>query len=367
MKYLLITDIPAPWREKVFEKVYQKFGDDFHVVYIANNEKRRLWKFSLGSHAKTFLKNTLVTAGEKERWINFEIIPFLFKNKPEIVICFSLQPTIFLAFILCRLLKIRLAILSDTWLERDKDISRLQKFGRKVAYNYFGDAFIGASKQTIDMFKYYNKKAPLNSYFLSWLCADNEYFEDRIKLQNVERIYDVMFSGRIVDLKNPLFFADVAKRIRDKRGKCKALIIGEGDQRLKSVMLRVLKEGGVEYDFAGFIEHNKLPDYYAKAKVFLFPTSGDCWGVVLNEALVSGLPVITTDKTAAAGELIIDGENGYILPMEPSLWADRTCILLNNNNLLAKLSKSAIESVNNFTFDKASKGLIEAINFLKRT
>ena len=71
MKYLLITDIPAPWREKVYENVYKKFGDEFQVVYCNYNEKRRLWKFPLGNHPKTFLKGiTISMKGIKENYIN---------------------------------------------------------------------------------------------------------------------------------------------------------------------------------------------------------------------------------------------------------------------------------------------------------
>ena len=52
VKYLLITDIPAPWREKVYENVYHELGDEFHVAYCGRNEKRRLWKFAEGDTQK---------------------------------------------------------------------------------------------------------------------------------------------------------------------------------------------------------------------------------------------------------------------------------------------------------------------------
>ncbi len=49
VNYLIINDIPTPWREPVFERVYEKLGGDLEVVYFKNNEKRRLWTFKMGS------------------------------------------------------------------------------------------------------------------------------------------------------------------------------------------------------------------------------------------------------------------------------------------------------------------------------
>ena len=366
MKYVLVTDIPAPWREKVYEIVFKKYGADFHVVYLAHNEERRLWKFPIGSHSKTFLKQWRIRNGQKERWINFGIIPFLLKNRPQIVICFSLQPTIFLTFIVAKIIRCRICILSDTWLERDKDILWIQKAARKIAYQYFGEAFIGASKKTIEMFKFYNKWASDDAFFISWLCADNEYFEKLLKGKSYERKYDIMFSGRIVDIKNPLFFAEVAAKIKNNIGKCNALIIGNGDEKLKQKMFRTLNEYSVEYDYPGFIEHKKLPEYYSKAKVFLFPTDGDCWGVVLNEAFISKTPAITTNCTAAAGELVINGKNGYILPLNVDQWVEKICEVLLNKEKFNSLSKAAYEKAKNFNFKNAAQGIIDSIEYLSK-
>ena len=93
MKYLLITDTPAPWREKVYEYVYKVYGNEFQVVYCKHNERRRLWKFQLGNYPKIFLKSMTSRLKEKERFVNLGIIPFLLKNRPAIVIWFSFQPT----------------------------------------------------------------------------------------------------------------------------------------------------------------------------------------------------------------------------------------------------------------------------------
>lgn len=367
IKYLLVTDIPAPWREKVYENVHKHFGDAFHVVYCNYNEKRRLWEFPPGNHPKTFLKTiTITSSGLKENYLNFGIIPFMLKHRPKIVVCFSLVPTIFITFALAKLIRAKLIVFADTWLGRDTDISQLQKWARKLAYGIVPDAYLGASMQTLNMYRFYNKKVDDQSLFISSLCADNDYFNKSLEGQTTDKKYDIMFSGRIVDLKNPKFFAEVATRVKEKLGRCSVLIIGEGDEQLKADMFRTFQDRGIDYDFPGFVKHSELPKYYSQSRLLLLPTSGDCWGVVINEAMITGVPIITTNMTAAAGELVLDGINGYVLPLDADLWANNIVSFLTDNEKLQQFSKAAKETVMNFNFEKAAAGIIQAIEYLER-
>ena len=95
------------------------------------------------------------------------------------------------------------------------------------------------------------------------------------------------------------------------------------------------------------------------------PTSIDCWEVVKNEAFVSGVTVVTTEMTAASGELALDGKNGYVLPMDSELWAEKIPGLLKNTEELEAFSQFARETVKNYNFKKAAQGIIDAIEYLK--
>lgn len=66
----------------------------------------------------------------------------------------------------------------------------------------------------------------------------------------------------------------------------------------------------------GFKSEDEVKKYYQAADVFVLPTREDIWGLVVNEAMAAGLPVITTDHCGAGLELIEDGVNGYIVPAE---------------------------------------------------
>jgi glycosyltransferase involved in cell wall biosynthesis len=358
---LLVTDYPAPWREKVYQAVHEQLGDGFHVLYCTKREGHRQWSFPLGTHPKTFLRTLTIRAGKKERHISFGIIPFILRHRPKALIAFSFNPTVLLALVAGRLVGSKLIIFSDTWLDRDRDIGRIQRLVRRVVYTGFADAFLGASLQTLRMFKHYRPGIPDDRLFLSALCADNDYFRRTLKLTLVERRYDLLFCGRISPEKNPLFFADVAIGLKQRKGRCRVLVVGDGEPSLRDAMLDNMRQGGVDVEYAGFVTHADLPRHYAQARVFLFPTSMDCWGVVLNEAMVSGLPVITTACTAAAGELVVDGQNGYVLPLHLETWINAVELLLRDHEEWKMLSAHAEAAAGRFSFEVAADGIIASI------
>jgi glycosyltransferase involved in cell wall biosynthesis len=368
MGYCIISDIPTPWREPVFERVYRKLGGAVEIVYFKNNEKRRLWNFRMGTHPKRILKAITINTGATERFLNLGIIPFLLRSRPRIALVFTCMkdPSGWLAMVMCRLLGTKVALLDDSWLGRDKDIGRLQRWARSFVYNWLGDAFVGTSRQTLGMVRHYNSRILEEQCFLSHLVADNEHFESRLANQTLERRFDIMFSGRIVDVKNPAFFAEVCAGIKDRLGKCRVLIIGEGEESLKRQMRLIFDEHGVSSEFAGFISHEALPEYYAQSRLLLLPTSADCWGVVINEAMVAGTPVITTEWTAAAGELVLHARNGYVLPLDVNAWVSAASELLSSPSMWESFSQCARQTVKEFNYDKAASGILDAFAYLSR-
>lgn len=367
MDYLILNDIPTPWREPVFERVYHRLAGNVQVAYFKSNEKRRLWTFNLGNHPKTILPGFTITASEGERFFNPAIVPFLLQRRPRFALLTTSMkdPTGWLAMIMCRILGTRVALLEDSWFGRERKINALQSLARRIVYNLFGDAFVGASRQTLALFKHYNSRLLPEQLFLSHLVADNDHFENRLKDRQIDRRFDIMFSGRIVPVKNPEFFAKVCAGVKAHLGSCRVLIIGAGHEGLKTAMREIFEKTGVEYEFAGFIPHEALPDYYAQARLLLLPTSADCWGVVINEAMLAGTPVITTEMTAAAGELVLDGQNGYVLPLDEEAWIQAVVKILRNPKEWERFSRHGQSKVREFNYDNAAAGILSAFKYLE--
>jgi glycosyltransferase involved in cell wall biosynthesis len=88
-----------------------------------------------------------------------------------------------------------------------------------------------------------------------------------------------------------------------------------GDGPLQSELAAAVPEPlRPQVRFTGFQPVDALPKFFADADVFVIPSRHDGWGVVVNQAVAAGLPVIASDAVGAAADLVAEGKNGYIVP-----------------------------------------------------
>lgn len=90
----------------------------------------------------------------------------------------------------------------------------------------------------------------------------------------------------------------------------KLIVVGEGEQRAE--LQRIRMPPHVDVEWVGHVEYARLPQLYRRAGILVFPTLGDEWGLVVNEALAAGLPVLGSDYSQAVHDLVRNGENGWI-------------------------------------------------------
>lgn len=356
MKTCFVTNAPAPYREKIHEIIAKRFGTNYHVYYCQQKESNRCWEALLGNYPRTFLKKRVVKYKDRYININLDIWSKLIKHNADIVITTGFNPTFLLAFLWSKAHRKKHITMTDGWLASERKLHFIHRLIRRIVYKY-SDAFIGASKHSLDLYRSYG--CDNNALFQSHLCADNKYFA---KFIHEEKKYDILFSGQMIERKMPLFFCKVAKKIKEKKTECKILVMGSGP--IKDDFFRCLDKFRINYHYAGFVQQGDLPRYYASSRVLLFPTQNDSWGVVANEACASAVPVITCGNAGVAYDLIQHGENGFILPLDVEEWADTVVKMLNNPELYDHISKGALSSVQQFDYDIASKGIIEAAEYV---
>jgi 1,2-diacylglycerol 3-alpha-glucosyltransferase len=134
--------------------------------------------------------------------------------------------------------------------------------------------------------------------------------------------------GRLAREKNQAFLLHAFAHIRrDLPGAC-LLLVGDGDDRprLERLAGQLGLEGSVR--FMGVVPHEGVGEYYGAADLFLFPSTSETQGLVVLEALATGLPVVAVASEAAA-ELLADGLAGTMTPEDPELFATRMVALWN--------------------------------------
>lgn len=104
--------------------------------------------------------------------------------------------------------------------------------------------------------------------------------------------------------------------------------------------------------FVGFQKKSELKKYYQASDLFVLPTREDIWGLVINEAMANGLPVITTDQCVAGLELVENSVNGYIVPVDnEKKLAEQITKVLNDDLLRAKMANASIARIRPYTIE----------------
>ena len=143
-----------------------------------------------------------------------------------------------------------------------------------------------------------------------------------IDLPQVEREYEMsqnpltlLFVGQLIRRKGVEEMVNaLIKWNENAKNSIRLIVAGDGAERHQLRRLRSLSK--IELDIRGSVEYDQLGELYRRTDALLFPTLGDEWGVVVNEALANGVPVIGSLHSQAVEELIIEGENGWLFRPE---------------------------------------------------
>jgi glycosyltransferase involved in cell wall biosynthesis len=122
-----------------------------------------------------------------------------------------------------------------------------------------------------------------------------------------------LFAGRLVVEKGVFdllhAYGTLAAKLREEMG---LVFVGDGVERAALQRLAAdIKPGRIQ--FVGFTQREQLAAYYALAELLVFPTHTDTWGLVVNEAMACGLPIIATNAAGCTADLVTDGWNGRVI------------------------------------------------------
>lgn len=352
-RVVILTNIPTPYRNPVFEHLPQ---DRFVVVFCARSESNRQWDLGEPNFVHEFLTPRARALDDGFNYVhdNPGVFAALDRLRPGLVVTGGFNPTHLRAFAWTRLRRTVHACMTDGTLASEAHLGWRHRVARRVVFAG-SRSFIAASQGGVDLYRAYG--IATEHIFRSPLCADNSRFAAHARPSS-QRDIDVLFVGQLHERKMPLFFAEVCGALVRRRGYCRAAVVGSGP--LHAPTLTALTAAGVEVLDPGFVQPDALPAWYGRARLLLFPTRLDPWGMVANEALAAGTPVITTPQAGAAGDLVEPGRNGEVAPPDVLQWVELAADLLEDNDRWQRMSDAALESIREITFDTAARALVQA-------
>ena len=171
-----------------------------------------------------------------------------------------------------------------------------------------------------------------------------------------------LFAGKLEQKKRVLDLLNALRLACNAQPDVHLLIVGTGE--LMEQCVQLAGATGLPVSFAGFLNQTEMPKAYAAADCLVLPSDfGETWGLVVNEAMVCGLPAIVSDRVGCGPDLVINGVTGAVFPFgEVSELAQRMVEMAADHENRKSMGERAQRRIGEYTVERAAQGTIEAFN-----
>lgn len=320
MKILFLTNVPSPYRVAFFNDLGKKCNLTVVFEKRTSDERGDAWgDLKIENFEGVFLKGKSINT---DTAICFGVTKYVKDRTYDRIICSNVSsPTGMIAIQYMKLHKI------PYWIEGDGGFAKSGKGFKERIKKYFISGAEGYFSTSLEHDKYYIKygakkgkihRYPFTSLYNSDILRDLPIKEEKDKLRRALGLLEkkiIISVGRFtyqggVGKGFDLLF-EIARNLDNNIGIY--IIADEPTEYFKNLK----KQGGERLNnlhFIGFKQKEELFKFYMAADLFVLLSRGEAWGLVVNEAMANGLPVITTEKCIAGVELVKNGLNGFIVP-----------------------------------------------------
>ena len=350
---------------------FRDVGWDLHVVFGASAYGRRTWTLDMNEcrFQYTVLNSTnllaLRSGSQRAIFLYSGLLRSIWKLNPDVVIVTGFSLATIKVWLLSFVRRIKYLIFSGTiqevgyartsWRIRLRRLLARRASGA-VAYGVRAKEYLeglGLDEPTISI--------GINTVDVEFFYRRTEELRRRGPEQNTKR--ELLYVGYLVKRKRVDLLLDLASELRRRRDDFVLTIVGDGPELpvLTQYASRLELSGQVRFE--GYKQKSELPQYFARATCFLFPTASDIWGLVVNEAMAAGVPCIVSPSAGVAADLIKDGHSGWVADFSKTRhMADKIEWVLDNPEERRMISIRASDFVRRHaSLQTSAAGFVEAV------
>jgi glycosyltransferase involved in cell wall biosynthesis len=318
MRVTLLQNFVAPYRVPLYERLKEHLTS-FTVLVSTPMESDRSWKVDWGSLDVVVQKNITFRRMQqsdlgftRQLQIHFpyDTIPQLWRQNPDAIISVELG----LRSLQVAIYKIlRPSTRFVVWCKLSEHSEREWGFFRKALRRFIlkrADAVLvngESGARYIARFGVMDAKiVRINQ------PVDVDRFRSTPRLRSAESRTRLLCCGTLVGRKGVLpFLAELSQWARNHPSELIELWwLGDGEA--KGALQSFDCPANLQQRFLGNVSYGDLPGWYSQADILVFPSLLDEWGLVVNEAMASGMPVLGSLYAQAVTELVVEGETGWI-------------------------------------------------------
>jgi glycosyltransferase involved in cell wall biosynthesis len=357
-RVIFLTVIPSPYQRQLFEALESDGRLKIRVLYYARTAADRNWSTGpLAAYEEILPGKTLNWLGPSAHY-NMDIATRLNKYSAELFVVSDYSaPTTQIAMRVLHRLRKKWVFWGETPGFSHTHLRGLfrHQLQRPIARGATAIAAIGSEAAAA-----YQKLFPhIRVFNIPYFC-DLEPFRaaaTATKKRNEHRV-DVLFSGQLIERKGVDLLIRAFALVADQVPELHLRLIGTGPA-LTVLMDMVPVRLQERIHFLGFQQSAAIPKIFAAADMFVLPSRHDGWGVVVNEALGSGLPIIVSNRVGAR-DLVENDCNGFVIAAgDVEALANALLRLGRSSDLRKSFGHSSAERAANWGLDEGVRRWVE--------
>lgn len=305
--------------------------------------------------------------------INLSIIGELLRERYDAVLIHGHNlATNILALVTAKLVGTKVFMRGETHLQLER--GRVKNVLRKPVMSLFYllcDAFLYIGTRNREFYE--EHRVPKEKLFCAPYAVDNQFFiarsghfaSQRKKIREELGIADgvpvILYASKLTSRKRPMDLMRAFNKLRGRGIVASLVVVGDGPERA-SIERFLATHGDTNVKLLGFKNQSELPKYYAIADMFVLPSENEPWGLVINEVMCAGIPVITTREVGAATDLVVEGKTGCVYGGgDWNALSSAMANLLENGDLRMRLGRNALERIKSWGYPECISGIRGAL------
>ncbi len=323
-RLVILTEIISPYRIPLFNALAQHPEVDLHVIFLAETDPNlRQWRVYKEEIRFSYqvLRSWRKQLGRYNVLINRGVAQELKAASPDAILCGGYNYIAsWQALLWARRHSVPFLLWSESNLHELRRGHALLEF-LKAEFIRKCDAFVVPGVWAHEYLRAHKVKEELiftapnavdnNLFSVAAAASRHEAARHRSELNLPERYF--LFVGRLVREKGIFeLLSAYAKLDAPLRQQIGLVFAGDGPCRTQLEQLAASVTHGL-IKFPGFVHREQLPTYYALAEALILPTYTDTWGLVVNEAMACGLPIILSRAAGCGPDLVREHWNGLFV------------------------------------------------------
>lgn len=375
---VIITNIPRPYRRALFAHLAILLGEAgfrLTVLYSSNPSAHLRRGVQTADHSGDYEERFLETYSYRRGYEKVFSVPkrlgaTLRGLRPACVVAAGFDAAAWTASHWCHSSKVPYVMWSGAWPGQEGDLGELQtKLRRKLVRR--ADAFVTYGSAAADYL--HTLGAPRERIYPAWNTVDLEAMAGaagtaRSQVAAMSAKYglarkNLLFVGSLVERKGLRELVSAGLRANPDDSDWALHLCGDGP--LREELEATARAGGREsnFRFHGLCPETDIPELLAFSDGFVLPTLREAWGLVINEAMACGVPVIASPLAGATQDLIDHGATGYVVdPRDTPALAAALTRLLSDDEDCKRVGRAGAQAVREkASLDNAAAGIVAAV------